>query len=148
MTREPGGTRPLPALDADSRPFWESCHRRAMAVQQCASCRRFRFPPRGLCPYCHLGESRWVPVTGHGRVYASLVVSQPPATAWKDAVPFNLSLVELDEGVRMWTNVTGCAPDDVRIDDRVRIAYDAVTAEVTLPRFTRAADGDDRDAAS
>jgi len=144
MTRELGGTRRLPAIDADSRPFWESCRGRAMALQRCVSCGAFRFPPRGRCPRCLSDAARWTPVAGTGRVYASLVVSHAPDPSPTGTVPFNLSLVVLEEGVRMWTNVTGCDPDDVCIGDRVRIAYDELTPEVTLPRFTRADGGDDR----
>ena len=55
----------------------------------------------------------------------------------KDAPPepFGLTMVELDEGVRMWSNVVGASADAVRIGDRVRIAYADVAAG-TLPRFT------------
>lgn len=137
MTEAGPGGRPLPPLDADSRPFWESCRRHAMALQRCVPCGAFRFPPRGRCPRCLSDAAHWVPVAGTGRVYASLVVSQALGEAWKDHVPFNLSLVELDEGPRMWSNITGCDPDEVRIGDRVRVVYEEVAPKVVLPRFHR-----------
>ena len=79
-------------------------------------------------------------MAGTARVYASLVVVQASSAAWLPA-PFNLSIVELDEGVRLWSNVIGCDPDAVRIGDRVAVSYDDVTPDATLPRFTRLAGG-------
>jgi uncharacterized OB-fold protein len=128
-------SKPLPKPDQDSQPFWESCRAHAMALQQCASCARFRFPPRLVCPHCLSEEARWTPVRGRGRVYVSLVMCRSYGPAWEGDVPYNLSMIELDEGVRMWSNVVDCDPDRVQIGDRVELTYDDVTPEVTLPRF-------------
>ena len=137
MNRPLAGGPRLPAIDADSRPFWESCRRHAMAIQRCTACGTFRFPPSRVCPRCHSGSAAWVPVSGKGRVYASLVVCEPLDRASTRDVPFNLSLIELDEGIRLWSNVVECDPDDVRIGDRVRVTYEDATPEATLPRFLR-----------
>jgi uncharacterized OB-fold protein len=57
-------------------------------------------------------------------------------------VPYVLALVELEEGVRMMTNIVGCDPDAVRIGASVEVVFDDVTDEVTLPKFRFAtADG-------
>ena len=134
-------TKPLPRPDVDSKPFWDSCKAQAMALQQCASCGRFRYPPRLVCPHCLSEEARWTPVSGRGQVYLSLVMYRSYGPAWEGDVPYNLAMVELDEGVRLWSNVVGCPPEEVQIGDRVEVVYDAVTPEVTLPRFRRAAEG-------
>ena len=78
---------------------------------------------------------------GRGRVYVSLVVFRSYGPAWEGDVPYNLSMVELDAGVRMWSNVVGCDPEQVKIGDRVELTYDDVTPEVTLPRFRLVAEG-------
>jgi uncharacterized OB-fold protein len=57
--------------------------------------------------------------------------------AWEKDVPYNVSIIELEEGVHMWSNVVGCSPDDVKIGDEVIIIYDDVTEEITLPKFRR-----------
>ena len=122
----------VPAGDADARPCWESCARHAMALQRCEDCGRFRYPPRPVCPHC-LGErATWTPVAGTGTVYVQLGVY--PRGKEAAGEPFSLTMIELDEGVRMWSNVLA-APDAVRIGDRVRITY-ADTDGGALPRFT------------
>lgn len=132
-------SKPLPVPDSDSRAFWESCRTHAMALQQCVSCRRFRYPPRPLCPHCHDGAAQWHPITGRGRVYVTLIMCRSYGPAWEQDVPYNISLIELEEGVRMWSNVIGGSPEDVKIGDQVVISYEDVTEDVTLPKFRRAA---------
>jgi len=127
--------KPLPSPDADSKPFWESCKNHAMALEQCASCRRFRYPPRSLCPYCHSTAAEWRRISGKGRVYVSLVMCRSYGPAWDHDVPYNISMVELDEGVRIWSNVIGCPPDEVQIGQLVTLVYEDVTEAITLPRF-------------
>jgi uncharacterized OB-fold protein len=57
---------------------------------------------------------------------------------WEREVPYNISMIELKEGVRIWSNVVGSPPEEVKIDDPVVITYDDVTEEATLPKFRRA----------
>lgn len=138
MTTKPADyAKPLPLIDSDSKPFWESCRAHAMALQQCASCRRYRYPPRSLCPYCHAADAKWGKISGKGRVYVSLVMHHSYGPAWENSVPYNISMIELEEGIRMWSNVIDCSPDDVRIGDRVEIVYEDATDAITLPKFRR-----------
>lgn len=129
--------KPLPLPDSDSKPFWDSCRKHAMALQQCASCKRFRYPPRPLCPHCHSEQAEWKPVSGAGRVYVTLIMCRSYGPAWEKDVPYNVSMIELDEGVRMWSNVVGCLPENVKIGDPVAIEYDDATEAVSLPKFRR-----------
>ena len=129
--------KPLPTLDADGRSFWESCRKHKMALQRCLSCKQFRYPPRPLCPNCHSPEAQWSPVSGRGQVYAALVMCRSYGPAWEQDVPYNISLIDLDEGVRMWSNVIGCPAEDVKIGERVAVSYDDVTDEITLPKFRK-----------
>ena len=131
--------KPLPVADPDAQPFWQSCKKHEMALQECLSCQRFRYPPRPLCPHCHSLDTRWSPVRGRGTVYVALVMCRSYGPAWEHDVPYNISMIELEEGVRIWSNVVGCPPEDVKIGDPVVIAYDDATEDVTLPRFRRAA---------
>ena len=57
--------------------------------------------------------------------------------AWDQEVPYNISMIELEERVRIWSNVIDCSPDAVKIGDLVALVYDDVTEAVTLPKFRR-----------
>jgi uncharacterized OB-fold protein len=46
-----------------------------------------------------------------------------------------MAYVELEEGVKMLTNLVDCTPEQVRIDMPVEVVYEDVTPEVTLAKF-------------
>jgi uncharacterized OB-fold protein len=64
------------------------------------------------------------------------VVRQNFAKPFKDELPYVVAMVELDEGVRMMGNVTGCAPEDVHIGLAVE-AYAVECEEVLAVPFWR-----------
>jgi uncharacterized OB-fold protein len=133
----PDYQKPLPVLDLDSRLFWESCKKHEMALQQCLSCKQFRYPPRSLCPRCHSPEAQWTPIGGGGEIYVALVMCRSYGPAWERDLPYNISLIDLDEGVRIWSNVIGCPAEEIKIGDRVEVSYEDVTDEIALPKFRK-----------
>jgi len=48
--------------------------------------------------------------------------------------PYIIVTVELDEGVRMMSNLVNCEPDDVRVGMRVRVCW-TPTGEYQFPLF-------------
>jgi uncharacterized OB-fold protein len=57
-----------------------------------------------------------------------------------DPGAYNVALIELDEGPRLFTNLVDCQPDDIRCGMPVEVVFDPVTDEVTLPKFRPAGD--------
>lgn len=128
-------TKPLPTIDDSNRPFWEAARSGRIELQHCGDCGHVRYPVAHVCPRC-LGEaSEWRAVSGLGTVFSTIVFHQVYHPGFAGDVPYNVSLVQLDEGPRMFSNVVGVPPSSVKVGDRVRARFDAVTAEVTLPRF-------------
>ncbi|HEY7065437.1 MAG TPA: Zn-ribbon domain-containing OB-fold protein [Chloroflexota bacterium] len=130
--------KPLPTPSAVSRPFWEAAKEHRLLYQRCRVCGTRVFYPRDICPgpECFgVATLEWVESTGKGWVYAHTVSYQPANPAFADDVPYVLAVVELDEGVRMNTNIVNVDPNDVKIGMRVEVAWDDVTPEFTLPKF-------------
>lgn len=127
--------KPLPRVDEESRGYWEALARHELYFQRCRACGTRRFPPRAVCPACLSSTTEWVRASGRGTVYSFTVTYQNQAPGFREAVPYVLALVELEEGPRLMTNVVGCAPDEVRIGMPVVVAYHDATPEVTLPLF-------------
>lgn len=125
--------RPRP--NRDSQPFWDACKRHELVLQYCRDCGRPWFYPRPCCPHCLSLAFDWRPVRGEGQVYTYTVVHRPPSEAYQDAVPYVVAIIELDEGVRMMSNVIGCPSEDVRIGMRVRVTFEDLAPETTLPKF-------------
>jgi hypothetical protein len=129
-------SKPLPRVDAESKEFWEACRRHQLALQKCRACGALRYYPRALCPSCLSADTECVLSSGRGTVYTYTVTHQNHSAGFRDEVPYVLAYVELDEGVRLLTNIVGCAPDHVAIGMRVTVVFDDVTPEVSLPKFT------------
>ena len=128
--------KPMPVPDADSRPFWEACREHRLRIERCAECHAARFPPVAVCPHCGSPRSQWVTASGRGTVFSWIVVRHPvPRDVYAGEVPYVVALVELEEGVRMPTNIVGCAPEAIRPGMPVEVVFDDVSAEITLPRF-------------
>jgi hypothetical protein len=127
--------KPLPEIDLDNQEFWASCKRHEMRLQKCADCGYWRYYPSPLCHRCGSFAARWTPVSGLAKVYTSSVVHRPPSHAFAEDVPYVYAVVELEEGPMMPTNIVGIDPDDVRIGMAVKVTYDDVTDEITLPKF-------------
>lgn len=127
--------KPLPRVDQESKGFWEASRRHELYLQRCTRCRSMRYYPRALCPRCLSDATEWVLSSGRGTVYTYTVTHQNQAAGFRDALPYVLAYVELDEGVRMLTNIVGCDPADVKIGMPVEVVFEDVTPDVTLPKF-------------
>lgn len=85
-------------------------------LQRCTACGQHVFYPRTLCPHCGSGSLEWRRVSGAGEVYSSTTVRQKAERGGD----YNLSLIDLDEGVRMLSRVIGAPAGEIRIGMRVR----------------------------
>ena len=129
-------TKPLPRPTRATQPFWDGCRRGALVLPWCRACGAAHFFPRDFCPRCLSPELEWRPASGRGRVWShSTVRLSFWGRAFDDALPYVVVIVELDEGVRLVSNVVGCLPEQVHIGLPVEVVFDAVTPEVALPRF-------------
>ena len=128
-------TKPLPQIGPDMAPFFEAARRRELVVQQCAKCYALRFPARAICSRCLAREATWVPMSGRGAVFSFAVMHQAIHPGFAAEVPYPVVVIELEEGVRLLSNLVDCPLADVRIGLPVEVVFDDVTAEVTLPKF-------------
>ena len=92
-------------------------------------------PTQGVLPPLLAAEVAWTPVSGKGTVYSTVTMHRAYTQAYEGEIPYNLSLVDLDEGVRVWTNVIGIPPAEVKCGLRVEVVYEDVTPEITLAKF-------------
>ncbi|HEV8574507.1 MAG TPA: Zn-ribbon domain-containing OB-fold protein [Dehalococcoidia bacterium] len=136
MTEAPAQyQKPLPEPSAISAPFWEGLRAGELRLQRCAACTRFVFYPRSVCPHCLSDLLEWTTASGRGRIYSYTLVRRVMNPAFASEVPYVFAIVELEEGVRVTTNIVNCGSDEVRVDMPVKATYDNVTPEVALLKF-------------
>jgi uncharacterized OB-fold protein len=126
--------KPLPTLTEENRPFWEGCREGRLMLQRCA-CGHLRYPIARFCPECLSDDATWVEMSGRGTVFSYIVFHRAYHSGFKADLPYNVALVHLEEGPRMFSNIVGTPNDQVRIGDAVEAVFEAVTPEVTIPRF-------------
>jgi hypothetical protein len=129
--------RPRPSLDSEvDRTFWEAAVEGRLLVQACPDCGERQFFPRSWCHYCGSEAVEWLEATGTGHVHTYTVIRRATELPeFADAVPYVVAYVELDEGVRLCTNVVDCDPEAVETGMPVEVAFEAVDESVSVPVF-------------
>jgi len=127
--------RPVPRIDEESRPFWEACARHELYIQKCKNCGTVFYYPRGFCPEDLSADFEWVKCGGKGKVYTYTVTRQNQSPGFRDKVPYVMAYVELEEGIRMLTNIVDCDPKDVAVGMSVEVTFEDVTPDISIPLF-------------
>ena len=127
--------KPLPKLTALNRPFWDGTLRGELRTQRCRSCEKHWYPIEPRCPKCLSDQYDWAVLSGRGTVLSFVVFHQVYDARFKDAVPYNVALVELEEDVRMFSNIVGIADDLIHVGMPVQVEFHPATSEVAIPRF-------------
>ncbi|MEU1351233.1 bifunctional MaoC family dehydratase N-terminal/OB-fold nucleic acid binding domain-containing protein [Streptomyces sp. NPDC005775] len=125
--------RPRPAVNRDNAFFFEGAAQHRLLIQRCASCSLLRHPSGPCCPSCGSLEWDTVEAAGHGHVYSFVVNHHPRHPAFES--PYLVAVVELTEGTRLITNLTGVAPGDVTIGMAVVLDWLDADPDLTLPVF-------------
>jgi uncharacterized protein len=84
-----------------------------LGFQRCSDCGKAVFYPRLICPVCDGADLVWETSSGRGTVYATTAVYS------RDADPYNVVLVDLEEDFRMMSRIQGMPADRVEIGMKV-----------------------------
>jgi len=120
-----------PVDDHDDRFFWQGAREGKLLIQRCARCASLRHPPSPMCPHCRSTEWVTQEACGRGTVHAWIVSHHP---TMPDASPRVVVLVELEEGVRLVSNLHGIDAGQVANDLAVEVFFERF-GDVTLPQF-------------
>jgi uncharacterized OB-fold protein len=117
-------TRVAPPLTERTGDYWRSGADGVLRIVRCQDCGWRLHPPRPLCPKCRGRDIAFEPVSGKGVVYSCTINRyqwQPGMTP-----PYVLAEIELveQEGLRILSNVIGCAPEEVRIGMPVSVTFE------------------------
>jgi len=134
---------PAPHASWETHGYWEGTSRGELVLQRCTACGTVQHKPRGICVSCYTGDIEHFVASGRGTVYTFTVTNQNQARGFADAVPYVMAYIDLDEGVRVLSNIVGCDPETVTIGMTVQVEFAAVEdSEYAVPRFVPAAASD------
>ncbi len=119
---------PKPAASWETRAYWEGCGRHELVLQRCRQCKTVQHRPRAVCAGCLEGDIEYFTASGRGSVYTYTITHQNGVPPFRDALPYVLAYVDLEEGPRLMTNIVGCEPDQVEIGMQVVVDFQDVDA--------------------
>jgi len=129
----PPPRRPAPLLTDDNAFFWEAAVEGRLVVQRCSGCGRLRHPPRPMCPDCLSLEFEVVPLSGRGSLYSYAILHHPRHPAFD--YPLIAALVDLEEGIRLVSNLSGVEAADVEIGMELEVGFEATENGGAVPVF-------------
>lgn len=127
--------KPVPVPSPETAPFWEAAREHRLTLPKCEECGKVRFPPSGHCPACGGAAHEWVALSGRGRVFSFVTYHRLYHKGWEGELPYVVAVIELEEGPRLLSTLTGIKPEDVKCDMPVEVVFDDITDDATLPKF-------------
>ena len=126
-------TRLQPPLGFDNQWWWEAVADDRLVIQKCSDCGELRHPTRPMCGNCRSVKWESIEASGRGTVYSFTILHYPKFPGYE--FPLACVLVELEEGVRMCSNILGCDPSEVKIGMKVQAHIEQLDAATKLPVF-------------
>lgn len=118
----------------ENQEFWDATGRGELLLRRCDDCSSFIWYPRELCPDCHSTNTSWFQASGNGTVY-SYTITRKGQGKYREAGPYVLAYVELEEGPRILTNIVTEDPETVSIGQAVTVHFETNEEGHALPRF-------------
>jgi uncharacterized protein len=125
--------RQAPIVTDDSAVFWDAAAQHRLVAQRCSRCGVLRHPPRPMCPHCHALEYEAAELSGRGTLYSYAVLHHPQHPAFE--YPVLAALVDLEEGVRLVSNLAEVQPADIAIGMRLEVMFVPTADDRAVPVF-------------
>jgi uncharacterized OB-fold protein len=142
MTATAAASKPVPVPDAASAPFFDGALRGQLMLLRCGRCATFmsptaylRTPRRARCVACFSAELEWTPATGQATLYSFALMHQRYDEAFAAELPYNIAVVETEEGVRLTSQVVDCDNDRLRIGMPLEVTFERMSEDVAVPKF-------------
>lgn len=127
--------KPLPEEDKWSGPFFAAAREERLVAQRCGATGRFFFPPAPVSPFTRDKDWSWEPLSGRGKIASFVVMHQKYFPGFADEVPYAVIEVELDEGVRLLSNIVDLGERELAVGMPVKVMFVKAADDFTLPAF-------------
>jgi len=132
--RQPKPSRPIPRPCRTTAPFWEAAKQHKLVLQYDPDTDRYQFWPRPASVRTGRANLQWKEASGKGRLY-SFTNTFVAAPGFEERVPYLVGIVELDEGVRVFSNLVNVAAAEVEIGMKMRVVWETLSPEIEFFAF-------------
>jgi uncharacterized OB-fold protein len=115
--------------------FWERTKADELVLPYCNVCEDFFFYPRDRCPICMATDLEYREASGRGTLATYTVIHRAPTKNYQEMAPYVNALVDLEEGVRLMTNLDVADESDVEIGMPLEVTFVETESEYKLPYF-------------
>ena len=121
--------------------FWSKAAEGVLVVPKCTECGRTFWHPRPRCPHCGSERVDWIRASGRGTVHTYTVVRQSGDPYFKTKVPYVVAMIDLDEGVRIMTNIVDTPLAALAVGTRVEVLFEDAGGGIAIPLFRASPSG-------
>jgi len=100
----------------------EMPQRYRLEAAKCNQCGKEFFPPRLICSGCGAKEFETTKLGNTGKIVTFTTIRVAPDN-FATQVPYNVAIVETDNGVRVTTQVVDCKPEVLKIGQKVKFMF-------------------------
>lgn len=127
--------KPLPTIRPWTKEFWKAASEGELLLQRGKESGVFMKYPKKYSTADFNEELEWVKASGKGKIYSYSIVHRNPPSSFMDELPLVVAIVELEEGVRMCTNIVDTDFDKLACDVPVEAVFKEVNDEIGLVYF-------------
>ena len=127
--------KPLPLITRDNGPYWQAAKHHELRLPKCNHCGSWVYPIAPLCQECWSDDLVWTQLGGHGVVSSWVVYHRAFDPSFEADLPYMVVQVDLDEGVRLMSNLIDVQRGDVYAGMPVRVEFEDVTPDIALVKF-------------
>lgn len=106
-----------------SARYWrEMPQRYRLEAEKCKSCGKIYFPPRLVCSACKSKEFEKCKLKDTGKLITYTIIRVGPSQ-FIDQIPYALGVVELEDGIKILTQITDCDLDKLSTGMKLKIEF-------------------------
>jgi uncharacterized OB-fold protein len=126
--------KPVPRRDGLNGEFYSFTAREELRFQKCDDCGSWRHMPRHSCARCHSTAWSWQRSSGRGKLYSWNVNHRSFHPGFNADVPYCVCVIEMEEGVRLISQLVDINLEDYRLDLPVEVVF-VPRGDARLPMF-------------
>lgn len=127
--------KPVPEPDDQSQEFFDGAKRGEQMLSRCNECKAWLHPAAPVCTECQGADLAWAKASGRATVFTFGVMHQFYHPGFTADLPYNVAIVELEEGPRVNTNLVNIANEDIKVGMAVKATFVDQGGGVFIPKF-------------
>jgi uncharacterized OB-fold protein len=128
-TTQEGWIQPTEA----TQPFFDGAAQGVLRLQTCQDCDAWMYPIKQRCQQCGSAKLGWKDASGTGTIYAHAKLHRQYHPRHEDRLPITIAWIDLDEGVRIPSNIMDGST--LKTGDRVQVSFESDPAGTAIPVF-------------